>query len=322
METNDHFTLLTGNAEDLLSKFDENSVDLVLTDIPYGIDLDEWDVLHNNTNSALGGQSPAQEKMGEGFKRRGKPINGWSQADLNRPMEYQSWCAKWALPLRRALKPGGSVFLFCGRRTMHRAMAALEDSGFLVRDLLAWEKPGAHHRAQSLSKLFDRRGMHDEARKWEGWRLGNLAPLFEPIVWLFKPYKIGTTIADNVLEWGVGAMNTADCQQNGSSPTNLLRFDFAPDEKRLHEAQKPVSILQYLLRLTTTHDQIVLDPFMGSGSTGVAAVRMGRKFIGIEQNPAYVTIAQDRLNRELPGRPSAPEEALMAAGKRSQSRLF
>ena len=90
MELNGQITLLTGNAEALLPELDENSVDLVLTDIPYGIDLDEWDVLHNNTNSCFGGQSPAQEKMGDGFKRRGKPINGWSQADLNRPVRVRA----------------------------------------------------------------------------------------------------------------------------------------------------------------------------------------------------------------------------------------
>ena len=53
----------------------DNSIDLFLFDIPYGINLDDWDVLHDNTNSALLGQSPAQEGK-SGFKRRGKPING------------------------------------------------------------------------------------------------------------------------------------------------------------------------------------------------------------------------------------------------------
>jgi len=237
--------------------------------------------------------------MGEGFKRRGKPINGWSQADQRRPQEYQQWCMTWSGSLRRILKPGASAFLFCGRRTAHRATAAMEDSGMLVRDMLAWEKNGAHHRAQSLSKLLDRRGMHDEARQWDGWRLGNLAPLFEPIIWFFKPYKVGATIADNVLQWGVGAMNTAECQQEGRSPTNLLRFDFSPDEKRVHEAQKPVSILQYLMRLSTSEQDVILDPFMGSGSSGVAAIRLGRKFIGIEQSSKYVEIAMRRIGQEV-----------------------
>ena len=69
--------IIVGDAAREIAALDAESVDLVLTDIPYGIALDDWDVLHANTNSALGGRSPAQERMGGGFKRRGKPINGW-----------------------------------------------------------------------------------------------------------------------------------------------------------------------------------------------------------------------------------------------------
>ena len=71
-----------GDCRELLPKLDKESIHLFLSDIPYGINLDEWDVLHNNTNSALLGSSPAQEGK-NGFKRRGKPINGWSSADKN-----------------------------------------------------------------------------------------------------------------------------------------------------------------------------------------------------------------------------------------------
>ena len=67
--------------------FAEASVHLILSDIPYGIGVEEWDVLHNNTNSALLGASPAQVKAGAVFKRRGNPLNGWSRgrsANTNR----------------------------------------------------------------------------------------------------------------------------------------------------------------------------------------------------------------------------------------------
>ena len=286
--------LFCGDAIEELAKLPAGEVDLVLSDIPYGISLDEWDVLHANTNSALGGRSPAQKAMGSGFKRRGKPINGWSQADLDRPREYQAWVAKWAPQLLRVTKPGGSALLFCGRRTMHRATVSMEDNGFLVRDVLAWVKSGAHHRAQSLSKLFRRRGLENAAEKWEGWRLGNLAPLFEPVLWCFKPYRIGGTIADNVLEHGVGAMNCA-ATTTGKSPTNVLRFDFTDDEERVHEAQKPLSLLRFLIDLTTKEGQLVLDPFMGSGSAGLAARQIGRRFIGIERSIDYFCAATKRL---------------------------
>ena len=83
--------IILGDCMDYFSNLADNSIDLFLSDIPYGICLDDWDVLHNNTNSALLGTSPAQKNK-TAFKRRGKPINGWSQADRNIGKEYQNWC--------------------------------------------------------------------------------------------------------------------------------------------------------------------------------------------------------------------------------------
>ena len=300
-------TITHGNCLDYLPQLGDQSIDCLLSDIPYGISLDEWDVLHDNTNSALLGQSPAQ--MGKsGFKRRGKPIQGWSAADRNIPKEYQDWCYSWATQVYPKLKDGASVFVFCARRTMHRALIALEDSGFLVKDILIWEKPSAHHRAQKLSGILEKRGLSAEAKAWEGWRLGNLAPIWEPIAWLFKPYSY--TITDNVLQHGVGAINVADAQTDDKSPTNLLKYRFEPNEPRFHEAQKPIRLLEFLIRLTTRENQIVLDPFIGSGSTAVACQNLNRQFIGFEINPEYVMITNQRLARsdaavDVPSRSSA-----------------
>jgi site-specific DNA-methyltransferase (adenine-specific) len=304
----DRITL--GDAYDYLPRLHDNSIDCFLSDIPYGIALDRWDVLHDNTNSALLGQSPAQAGK-TGFKRRGKPIRGWSSADRNIPKEYQEWCFRWASLLYPKMKDGASLFVFGARRTIHRAIMALEDSGFLVKDILAWEKPSAHHRAQRLSGVLRNRGLLDEAAEWVGWRLGNLAPIWEPIAWLFKPYP--TTITDTILENGVGAVNVAAVQVNGKSPTNLLKFGFQQqDEPRLHEAQKPVALLEFLIKLVTKEGQVVLDPFMGSGSTAIACRNLNRRYIGFEINAGYVHAAQGRLaggEDVLPGRAKTGEDA-------------
>ena len=69
--------ITAGDCLKYIPKLTDNSIDMFLSDIPYGISLDDWDVLHGNTNSALLGRSPAQEGK-SGFKRRGKPINGWA----------------------------------------------------------------------------------------------------------------------------------------------------------------------------------------------------------------------------------------------------
>ena len=277
-----------------LPRLDDDSIELLLSDIPYGIAMDDWDVLHRNQNSALLGNSPAQQGK-PAFKRRGKPINGWSRLDRNIGKEYEDWCRSWAHMVFPKLKNGGSVLLFGARRTIHRVVNAFEDSGFLLKDMLAWKKKSAYHRAQRVSVVFQRRGLAVAAEQWRGWRLGNLAPMFEPIVWLTKPYCIGGTIADNVLEHGVGAMNTDACRHHGVDATNVLEFAFAKDEKRIHEAQKPIGLVSILIELTTREGQTVLDPFMGSGTTAVAAHGLNRRFVGFEAVEAFHRAACRRL---------------------------
>ena len=115
-----------------LPKLADASVHLILSDIPYGIGVDEWDVLHSNTNSALLGSSPAQQKAGAVFQKRGKPLNGWSAADREIPLQYYEWCKSWSAQWLRVLKPGGSAIVFAGRRLAHRCITAMEDAGFSV----------------------------------------------------------------------------------------------------------------------------------------------------------------------------------------------
>lgn len=293
---NEHFLnhITLGDCLNYLPQLDDASLDLFLSDIPYGISLDDWDVLHENTNSALLGMSPAQDGKAA-FKRRGKPINGWSQADRNIGLEYQAWCQSWAEQVYPKMKSGASLFVFGARRTIHRVINAFEESGFLLKDTLCWKKPSAHHRAQRVSIALERRGLTDAAEKWQGWRLGNLAPIWEPIAWFIKPYTIGGTLLDNILEHGVGAMNIEAAKNEGADATNLLQYGFRKNETRIHEAQKPLDLIEYLINLTTIEGQIILDPFMGSGTTAVAAKCLNRQYIGFEINPEFHEKALARL---------------------------
>jgi len=285
--------IVNGDCLTELRKLPDNSVHLILSDIPYGIGLEGWDVLHANTNSAFLGSSPAQAKAGAIFRKRGKPINGWSDADRAIPRQYYQWCSTWAPEWTRILKPGGSVLVFAGRRLMHRAIAALEDAGLNYRDLLAWMRTKAPHRAQRLSVVYDRRGDEANATKWQNWRVGNLRPTFEPVVWCFKPYRV--TIADNVLENGVGAYNEEAFTRMFGKPDNVLASGFAPGEAGLHPAQKPLSLMSALIELTTQPGQIVVDPFAGSGTTLLAAKNLNRRYIGFEIDSGYYEIAKKRL---------------------------
>lgn len=288
--------IIHGDSIALTREMASSSVHLILSDIPYGIGADEWDVLHDNTNSALLGSSPAQEKAGAIFKKRGKPLNGWSEADRKIPKEYYDWCMTWAPEWMRVLKPGGSAIVFAGRRLSHRCVAAMEDSGFTYKDMLAWVRERAAHRAQRLSVVFDRRGDFANRDKWEGWKIGNLRPTFEPILWFVKPYPIGTTIADNVVAHGIGAFNEEGLLKYQRDPNNVINCGMDKGEGGLHPTQKPVRLMRALIELTTLKGQIVLDPFCGSGTTLVAAQASERSYIGFEQDAEYCRISSERLD--------------------------
>lgn len=287
--------LILGDSLEEMKNIPDQSIDLILSDIPYGIGIDDWDVLHSNTNSAYQGSSPAQLKAGAAFKSRGKPINGWSEADRRIPFEYYEWCTKWAPEWLRVLKPGGSAFIFAGRRFAHRCIVAMEDSGFNFKDLLGWKRSKALHRAQRLSIVFERRGDVERAAEWDGWRVGNLKPTFEPIIWCFKPYRI--TIADNVAEHGLGAYNQDILENRFGQTDNIFECDYESGERGLHEAQKPVNLLSTLIELTTKKGAVVLDPFAGSGSTAAACIATGRNYIMIERSPSTFKVMEDRLSK-------------------------
>ena len=79
-------------------------------------------------------------------------------------------------------------------------------------------------------------------------------------------------------------------------PKQIKSFETVHTSKRLHSSQKPVELLEYLIKTYTNEDDLVLDFTMGSGSTGVACVNTNRNFIGIELDENYYKIAQERIN--------------------------
>ena len=82
---------------------------------------------------------------------------------------------------------------------------------------------------------------------------------------------------------------------NKKYPQNILVYSNASQKNKLHPTQKPVELLEYLIKTYTQESETVLDNTMGSGSTGVAALNLGRKFIGIELDEKYFEIAKSRM---------------------------
>jgi len=86
-------------------------------------------------------------------------------------------------------------------------------------------------------------------------------------------------------------------QQTAGYPKKLIRYK--RDKGSLHPTQKPVALMEYLIKTYTNEGETVLDFTMGSGTTGVAAKNLGRKFIGIELDKEYFKIAEKRINENL-----------------------
>ena len=79
-------------------------------------------------------------------------------------------------------------------------------------------------------------------------------------------------------------------------PSDILEFNVVPNRKgKLHPTQKPVDLLEYLIKTYTHEGDLILDPTMGSGSTGIACLNTNRKFIGIEKDEIYFDVAKQRM---------------------------
>lgn len=104
------------------------------------------------------------------------------------------------------------------------------------------------------------------------------------------------------LVWDKGQRNfsLADCEFAWTNQNNAARvFDYsrgaALQDGKQHPTQKPIALMSWCIEQCKNNPQTILDPFMGSGTTGVAAVQIGRKFIGIEREPKYFDIACRRI---------------------------
>lgn len=105
------------------------------------------------------------------------------------------------------------------------------------------------------------------------------------------PYGKVTKRGGNGTNFGVSG--TENLQEYTNYPRSILRF--ANESKPVHPTQKPVGLMEYLIRTYTNEGGLVLDNCMGSGTTGVACINTGRRFIGMELNKDYFEIASKRI---------------------------
>ena len=121
-------------------------------------------------------------------------------------------------------------------------------------------------------------------------------PTYNKQYWYSTPYKLikNGSLSNNYGERGVAYTESADGRRN---PLSILSFP--RDGKKVHPTQKPVALLEYLIKTYTNEGDTVLDNCMGSGSTGVACINTNRNFIGMELDEKYFEIAKERLENNV-----------------------
>lgn len=276
-----------------LKRIEDNSIDCIITDPPYFIDGmgDDW----NKGNLT--------KKSNKAGVVGGLPVG--MKFDVEQGKKLQEFIQPICDEFMRILKPGGFCIIFSQARLYHRMAIAAENAGFEIRDMLGWKYEG-QAKAFSLNHFVKKMDLTDEEKEklikdMEGWKTPQLKPQIEPMVMAQKP-KEGTFI-ENWIKYNVGLINTTE-SLDGMFPGNIMEVSKRVrskerDNKIEHLTVKPVMLISHLVKLLTKEGQIVLDPFMGSGSHCLAALENNRKFIGFEIEKAYFDICKDRIKNQL-----------------------
>ncbi|MGC8755008.1 MAG: DNA-methyltransferase [bacterium] len=199
--------------------------------------------------------------------------------------DYLLWCKQWLHEMVRITKPTGAIFVHNIPKWLIHFGSYLNEVA-IFRHWIAWDAMGSplgktllpnhygilYYVKSDKFKFYDIRMMHKRCRKCHyilqdyGGKKNQLHP-FGPLI-----SDVWTDI-------------------------HRIRHKKRRDE---HPCQLPIHLLERLLLMTTDEGDIVLDPFIGTGTTAIAAKRLGRKFIGIDIDPKYVEITQKKLETEEP----------------------
>ena len=266
--------LYLGDCLEVMKSIPDKSVDAVITDPPYGIGLAEWD-----KEQDLEGLFTEWKRIAKDFViifGMMPNIANWHNKAIENKykfLEHVVWVKRTTLPSKRLSRMHESIYIYAvnGKSRFYQTKGRYEDvrlPGILV-DTLTVE---SYQRYMSSLRQQIRTGEVAYVKKKTK---------------RSKEYERYKTL------------------QGQRSPeiinyTNVWSF-LTPQRKHTfkaeynHPTEKPVEIMKRLCEMTTLEGDTILDPFMGSGTTGVACVQTGRNFIGIEIDPKYFAIAEKRI---------------------------
>src|SRR4051794_8287260 len=189
---------------------------------------------------------------------------------------YDDFTRDWLAEARRILKDDGTIWVIGSYHNIYRVGALLQDAGFWILNDIVWRKA-------------------NPMPNFRGTRFTNA---HETLLWCAKDEKSRYTFNYRAMK----ALND-DLQMRSDW---LLPICAGPervkgeDGAKAHPTQKPEALLYRILLACTKPGDVVLDPFFGTGTTGAVARRLGRRWIGIERETAYVTVARERIASTLP----------------------
>ena len=243
--------LMKGDCLVRMKEIPDNSIDAIITDIPYG-----------TTNCA------------------------WDSVIPFAPMWEQ---------LKRLIKPNGAIVLF-GSQPFTSAL--IMSNSKMFKYCWVWEKSKAVGFVNAKLKPMPKHEdiiVFSEGATANGARNMPYNPQgLEPFGKVVKGRK-GSAKDSDGNGYGRPCMKAELFQEFTNYPTSVIRF--SSEGKPVHPTQKPVALMEYLIKTYTNEGEIVLDFTMGSGTTGIACLNTNRSFIGIEKDEKYFSIAKDRITK-------------------------
>ncbi|HEX3919540.1 MAG TPA: site-specific DNA-methyltransferase [Caulobacteraceae bacterium] len=208
---------------------------------------------------------------------------------------YDRFTRAWLTEARRVLKDDGALWVIGSYHNIFRVGAALQDLGFWILNDVVWRKS-------------------NPMPNFKGTRFTNA---HETLIWAAKG-RGGRRYTFNY-----DAMKLANDEVQMRSDWTLPLATGAErlkdaDGAKAHPTQKPEALLHRVILATTRPGDLILDPFFGAGTTGSVAKRLGRRFIGIEQNPGYVSLARARIDQVIP---TALADLEVTGSKRDEPRV-
>ncbi len=188
--------------------------------------------------------------------------------------EYDDFTKKWLYQCKRILKPNGTIWVIGSYHNIFRVGSILQDKGFWILNDIIWTKT-------------------NPMPNFKGTRFTNA---HETLIWASKNQKAKFTFNYDAMK---SLNEDKQMRSDWNIPLCMGNERLKHDGKKLHSTQKPEALLSRVILSSTYIGDIILDPFMGSGTTIVVAKRYGRKWIGIEKDKKYIGKAKQRVDLTL-----------------------